>query len=70
MKRLIAALAASSLVLAIAVPVAAADFPEQAHVHACAVVQSLPKDVLGHLAQVSPATADRLSALLADACNL
>ena len=71
MKRVAAALAAVSLMLAMAGPAAAADFPEQANLdHACEVVQSLPKDIIGHLLGVSPTAAGILLANLADACNL
>jgi hypothetical protein len=71
MKRVAAALAAVSLMLAMAGPAAAADFPEQANLdHACEVVQSLPKDIIGHLLGVSPRAAEILLSNLADACNL
>lgn len=53
-----------------AAPTAAADFPEQSNVHACAVVQSLPKDIIEHSWGVAPGAAEILLANLVDACNL
>jgi hypothetical protein len=71
MKRVGSAIAAMSLLFASAAPAAAADFPEQPNLdHACDVVQSLPKDIIGHLLGVSPVAADILIANLTDACNL
>ena len=69
MKRISAMLAAIALQAAIATPVLAADFPEQGKPHSCDVVTSLPKDVIGHLFQVSPDAAQRLLDLLTDACG-
>ena len=57
------------LALTLAFPVLAGDFPEQpGDLPACPVVQSLPKDIIGHLFGVSPGAAERLVALLTDAC--
>jgi hypothetical protein len=69
-KRALPVVLALSTILATAGTVTAADFPEQANPHSCGVVLNLPKDVIGHLFGVSPATAERLLAQLADACNL
>ncbi|MFL5779310.1 MAG: hypothetical protein ACJ761_10240 [Chloroflexota bacterium] len=69
MKRLGFALSAATLMLSlVAGPAAAAAFPEQGRPHSCAVVTSLPKDIIGHLTSVAPGAAARLEALLIDAC--
>lgn len=70
MKRLAAITVALSLGIALAAPAMAADFPEQADIHACEVVQSLPKDIIAQLYIVSPGAAEILLANLIDACNL
>ena len=70
MKRL--AIAASIATLALSMlgaPAAAADFPEQARPHSCAVITSLPKDLLAQVGAHAPETAARLAAQLADACS-
>jgi hypothetical protein len=54
------------MMFAFAAPIAAA---QPSPLRACDVVQSLPKDIIAHLFSVSPATAERLLALLADACQ-
>jgi hypothetical protein len=70
MKRVVSLATALLLAAVTAGPVAAIDFPEQSHIQSCAVLQSLPKDILAHLFDVSPATAEKLFATLTDACNL
>jgi hypothetical protein len=66
MRRIASFVAAISLLSVTAMPAAAAaDFPQE---HACEVVQSLPFDIIGHLLDVSPATAARLIALLSETC--
>jgi hypothetical protein len=69
MKRISAILAALTLLLAMATPVLAADFPDQANLHSCDVVTSLPFDVIGHLFQISPEAAQLLLDLVTDACG-
>jgi hypothetical protein len=70
MKRLTLAASAATFALAMLVaPTAAADFPEQGNPHSCAVLTSLPKDVIAQIRAHAPATADRLEAQLADACS-
>jgi hypothetical protein len=68
-RRLASVFVAIAAIFALASPIAAGGFPEQpGALPACAVVQDLPKDVIGHLFGVSPAAAERLIALLTDAC--
>ena len=69
MRRVASVVAGIALAVIAAAPVLAIDFPEQGKPHSCAVVTSLPKDVVGHLFTVSPAAAQKLLALLADACG-
>ena len=69
MKRVSSIIAAVSLIFILAAPAAAIDFPEQGNLQSCEVVTSLPKDVIGHLFEVSPATAQKLLDLVTDACN-
>jgi hypothetical protein len=63
--RLSALALAFTMALALAAPVTAA---QPSPLPACAVVQSLPFDVIGHLFSVNPAAAERLIALLAETC--
>ena len=69
MKRIGVTVAALALSFTIAGPVAAADFPEQGKPQSCAVLLSLPKDVIGHLFTVAPATAERLLAQITEVCG-
>ena len=69
MRRVASVVAGVALAVIAATPVLAVDFPEQGEPHSCAVITSLPKDVIGHLFTVSPAAAQKLLALVADACG-
>ena len=69
MKRVFTGISTLVLLLTVAAPVAAADFPEQGNPRSCGVLLSLPKDVIGQIAAHAPATAARLAANLADACD-
>jgi hypothetical protein len=71
MKRLTSLVLVGALTIAVAAPVAASNFPEQSQIHSCAVVQSLPFDVVQHLFDIENfATGERLLDLVIDACNL
>jgi hypothetical protein len=68
MKRLVLAMSAAMLSLAILAAPAAA-FPDQGQPHSCDVLLNLPKDVIAQIAAHSPATAERLAAAIGDACS-
>ena len=69
MKRIGMFAAAIALSLSLAGPVGAAGFPDAGKPHSCDAVQSIPKDLIGHLFTVAPATAARLLALLTEVCG-
>jgi hypothetical protein len=60
-------IAALGLLVAMTAPAVAADFPEQSNFQPCEIVQSLPFDFT---AVIPSATAEKLAAMVADACNL
>ena len=66
MKRVASSLAALALLLGVVGPVAAARPPVPP---ACDVITNLPFDVIGHLLQVSPDTAQRLIERLTETCD-
>ena len=68
MKRLVLAVLAATLSLAMFVAPAAA-FPDQGQPHSCGVLTTLPKDVIGQIADHAPEAAARLEAQFIDACS-
>lgn len=66
MKRVILIMAAVPCLLGIAAPVAAAERPIPP---ACNVITNLPFDVIGHLLEVSPSTAQLLIEKLTSTCG-